>query len=263
MFSPFCAPSLLINRFRYTLGRQLPKFMNKLLTPPTFEDLLRLLRAWRLWLLGALLGGLLGMAVYALFPPEYRARATIVVDFNAEQAWPVDTDKELFYYLEREARKLEEVAWADDTLQKVTEETGFSVLELRTAKLELSQPRDGAWHFYASHPDSVLAVKLASAWAEAFAAQTRAGIQTALELDAVRKALEANPTDEALKTALARLQAQSLGITPELQISPAQVQNLPVSRKTGLGTYMLTGMIIFWVASSLLVLIFPRKIHAA
>jgi hypothetical protein len=237
--------------------------MQTILTPPTFNDLYRLLRAWRLWLLGALLGGLLGMAVYAIFPPEYRARATIVVDFNAEQAWPVDSDKELFYYLEREARKLQEVAWADDTLQKVADETGVSAQQLRAAKLELSQPRDGAWHFYAYDPDSVLAVKLAAAWAQAFAAQTRAGIQTAIELDAARKALEANPTDEALKTAVARLQTQSLGITPELQISPAQVQNLPVSRKTGLGTYLLAGMIIFWVAGSLLVLMFPRKTHAA
>jgi hypothetical protein len=237
--------------------------MQTILTPPTFNDLYRLLRAWRLWLLGALLGGLLGMAVYAIFPPEYRARATIVVDFNAEQAWPVDSDKELFYYLEREARKLEEVAWADDTLQKVADETGVSARQLRAAKLELSQPRDGAWHFYAYDPDSVLAVKLAAAWAQAFAAQTRAGIQTAIELDAARKALEANPTDETLKTAVARLQTQSLGITPELQISPAQVQNLPVSRKTGLGTYLLAGMIIFWVAGSLLVLMFPRKTHAA
>jgi hypothetical protein len=237
--------------------------MQTILTPPTFNDLYRLLRAWRLWLLGALLGGLLGMAVYAIFPPEYRARATIVVDFNAEQAWPVDSDKELFYYLEREARKLQEVAWADDTLQKVADETGVSAQQLRAAKLELSQPRDGAWHFYAYDSDSVLAVKLAAAWAQAFAAQTRAGIQTAIELDAARKALEANPTDEALKTAVARLQTQSLGITPELQISPAQVQNLPVSRKTGLGTYLLAGMIIFWVAGSLLVLMFPRKTHAA
>ncbi len=237
--------------------------MNNLFPPPTFDDILRLLRAWRLWLAAALLGGLLGAGWYSVFPPEYRARATIVVDFNAEQAWPVDSDKELFYYLEREARKLEEVAWADDTLQKVAEETGFSVLELRTAKLELSQPRDGAWHFYAYDPDSLVAAKMASAWAESFAAQTRAGIQTALELDAARKALEATPTDKALKTTLARLQAQSLGITPELQISPAQVQNLPVSRKTGLGTYLLAGMIFFWVAGSLLVLIFPRKTHAA
>lgn len=237
--------------------------MNNLFSPPTFDDILRLLRAWRFWLFTALLGGLLGAGWYVVFPPEYRARAIVVVDFNAEQAWPVNTDKELFYYLEREARKLEEVAWADVTLQQVASETGFSIDELRTAKLELSQPRDGAWHFYADDPDSLAAVQLASAWAKAFTDQTRAGIQTALELDAARKALEAHPADEALQTAVARLQAQSLGITPELQISPAQAQNLPVSRKTGLGTSMLAGAIIFMAAGSLLVLMVPRKTHAA
>lgn len=235
--------------------------MKTIFSPPAFEDILRLLRAWRLWLLAALLGGLFGAGWHGMFPPEYRARATVVVDFNAEQAWPVDTDKELFYYLEREARKLEEVAWADVTLQKVAAETGFSVRELRTAKLELSQPRDGAWHFYACDPDSLAAVKLASAWAKAFADQARAGIQTAIELDAARKALEANPTDEALQAAVARLQAQSLGITPELQISPAQTQDIPVSRKTGLGTSMLAGAIIFMAGGSLLVLMLPRKTH--
>lgn len=233
------------------------------LSPPSFYDLLRLLRAWRFWLAAAMLGGLLGAAWYSVFPPEYRARATVVIDFNAEQSWPNSPDNELFYFLDREARKLEEVAWADATLQKVADETGFNPLELRTIKLELSQPQDGGWHFYATDPDSVVAAKLASAWAEAFVTQTRAGIQTAVELDAARKALESNPNDAALKDTIASLETQSLGITPELQISPAQAQNLPVSRKTGPGTYVLAGAVIFMVASSLLVLMFPRKAHVA
>lgn len=232
-------------------------------TPPSFHDLLRLLRAWRFWLAAALLGGLLGAAWYNLFPPEYRALATVVVDFNAEQSWPGSPDNELFYFLDREARKLEEVAWADATLQKVADETGFNPLELRTVKLELSQPQDGGWHFYATDLDSVVAVKLASTWAEAFTRQTLNGIQTAVELDAARKALESNPNDAALKDTFASLETQSLGITPELQIYPAQLQNLPISRKTGLGTYVLAGALIFMIASSLLVLMFPRKAHVA
>ena len=96
---------------------------NWLLIPPSLDDLLRLLRAWRFWLLGALVGGLLGAAVYFVAPPEFRARATVVVSFNMEKAWPVNSDKELFYYLERESRKVQEVAWADATLQQVAEET--------------------------------------------------------------------------------------------------------------------------------------------
>jgi len=238
--------------------------MNHLFAPPSLADFLRLLRAWRFWLLGALLGGLLGAGWYNLFPPEYRARATVVIDFNAEQAWPGSPDNELFYYLEREARKLEEVAWADETLQKVADETGFTVSVLRTVKLELSQPQDGGWHFYATDAEALVAVKLASAWATAFTDNTLTGIQTAVELDAARKALEANPDEPALKDKIAALEAQSLGITPALQISPAQIQNLPVSRKTGLGTYVLSGAAIFLVVSSFLFLLFPRKKeHAA
>src|SRR5688572_6548172 len=144
---------------------------NWLLSPPSVEDTVRLLRAWRFWGLGALLGGLLGAGVYVVFPPEYRARATVVVDFNMEQVRPDSPDTELFYYLDRESRKLVEVAWADATLQQVAAATGIGVLELRAGKLELSQPQDGGWHFHANDPRADLAVKLASAWAEAFTAQ--------------------------------------------------------------------------------------------
>ena len=83
--------------------------MKKLLSPPTLEDLILLLRAWRLWVLGALVGALIGAVFFYLFPPPFRAKATVNVDFNLEQAWPQDTDRQQFYYLEREARKLEEI----------------------------------------------------------------------------------------------------------------------------------------------------------
>jgi hypothetical protein len=164
----------------------------------------------------------------------------------------------LFYYLEREARKLEEVAWADETLQKVGEETGLSLTDLRSGKLELSQPEDGGWHFYASDPEADVAVKLASAWAEAFIEQIRHGIETAIELDAARKRLEANPTNATLLAHINELEAQSLGITPELQISDAQVADLPAGRKTGLGTFVLAGAGIFLAVSALLILLKPR-----
>jgi len=231
--------------------------MNHFFAPPSIDDLLRLLRAWRFWVLGALLGALLGAGWYNLFPPEYRARATVVVDFNAEQAWPGSPDNELFYYLEREARKLEEVAWADETLQKVADEMGFTVLELRTVKLELSQPQDGGWHFYATDADSLVAVKLASAWAKAFTAKTLTGIQTTVELEAARQALAANPDETALKDKIAALEARSLGITPELQISPTQVDELPVSRQTGLGTSVLAGAGLVLAIGALAFLFLP------
>ncbi len=58
-------------------------------------------------------------SLYLLMPPPYRARATVNVDFNLEQAWPQETDRQQFYYLERETRKLEEIAWSDAVMQSV------------------------------------------------------------------------------------------------------------------------------------------------
>ena len=182
--------------------------MQTLLTPPTFDDLLRLLRAWRVWLFGALLGGLLGMVVYAIFPPEYRARATVVVDFNVEQSWAEIPDREVFYFLDREARKLVELAWADDTLQTVADESGLDGATLRSGFLTLSQPSDGGWRFYADSRDAGLAAKLAAAWARAF-------------------------------TAIAQESADQF--TPYLEITPTQTENLPVTRAVPLGTYALAG----------------------
>ncbi|MDP2776372.1 MAG: hypothetical protein Q8O48_01910, partial [Anaerolineales bacterium] len=64
--------------------------MNFLFTPPSLDDIIRLLKAWRFWVLGAMLGALIGAAVYFIATPPYRARATVNVDFNLEQAWPQD-----------------------------------------------------------------------------------------------------------------------------------------------------------------------------
>jgi hypothetical protein len=193
--------------------------MQTIFTPPTFDDLYRLLRAWRLWFLGALLGGLLGLAVYALFPPDYRARATVVVDFNVEQSWAEIPDREVFYFLDREARKLLELAWADDVLQAVAEQGGLDVATLRSGVLTLSQPADGGWRFYAHSADAGLAAKLAGAWAEAFTVKARASADQ---------------------------------FTPYLVVTPTQTQNLPVTRAVPPGTYALAGaglgmaLLAFW-----------------
>src|SRR5690242_17344370 len=66
--------------------------MHWLFSPPSIDDLVRLLKAWRFWSVGALVGALLGAAIYYMAPPPYRAQATVLVDFNLEQAWPQETD---------------------------------------------------------------------------------------------------------------------------------------------------------------------------
>ncbi len=148
-----------------------------LLAAPHADDLVRLLRAWRLWIAAGLLGALLGAAAYAVAPPPYRARATVNVDFHMEQAWPQNTDREQFYYLERETRKLIEIAMSDATLQQITAVVpAITVQALRSgvpARLHLSQPGNGGWHFVVDHRESDTAAQIARAWARAFQAQVR------------------------------------------------------------------------------------------
>src|SRR5512145_2876863 len=93
--------------------------MHWLFSPPSLDDLIRLLKAWRFWSVGALIGGLLGTAVFYVAPPPYRAHAVVLVDFNLEQAWPQETDRQQFYYLERETRKLEEIAYSDAVMEVI------------------------------------------------------------------------------------------------------------------------------------------------
>jgi hypothetical protein len=229
----------------------------RLFAPPFIDDLIQLLQAWRFWVLSGLVGTLLGGLVYFLFPPDFRARATVVVDFNMEESWPVNSDRELFYYLEREARKLEDVAWSDKTLAIVAGEVGdVTVSELRSGVLELSEPADGGWHFHANDPSPERAEKLASGWAEAFAAEVHEGIETAVALDAARKALKADPTDEELLSRVSELESKSLGITPELQISPAQLSDLNPQRRVNAATYIFVGAISLMVLSALGILFF-------
>jgi capsular polysaccharide biosynthesis protein len=151
--------------------------MNFILTAPSLDDLIRLLKAWRFWVLGAILGAILGAAVYYIIPPSFRAQATVNVDFNLEQAWPKDTDRQQFYYLERESRKLEEIAWSDDVMGQLSSKFSIPVKDLRGKKLQLSQPAEAGWHFYADDKNSQTAAALAPAWAEAFVAKAQAEIK--------------------------------------------------------------------------------------
>ena len=43
--------------------------------------------------------------------------------------------------------------------------------------MQLSQPAEAGWHFYADDDDSQIAASLASAWAEAFVAKAQAEIE--------------------------------------------------------------------------------------
>lgn len=207
--------------------------MNFLFSPPDLDDFIRLLKAWRFWVLSMLAGALLGAAMYTIAPPLYRARATVNVDFNLEEAWPEETDRQQFYYLERETRKLVEIAWSDEIMQAVGGELGVDISTLREQVLFLSQPAEAGWHFYADDSNPERAAALASAWAKAFTRQVQARVDT-----------------------------QS-GLNSFIRVEAVQVDHLPVSRRTPYSVYLLSGSFGLMVFSALLVLfIRPQKTSA-
>ncbi|MBL8062873.1 MAG: hypothetical protein JNK32_07640 [Anaerolineales bacterium] len=195
-----------------------------LFSSPSLDDLTRLLKAWRFWVLGALIGSALGAAFYYIAPPPYRAKATVNVDFNFEQAFPTNTDRQDFYYLEREARKMVELAWSDDVLTQLS----APIEELRDGKLNLSQPAEAGWHFYADDVNPQKAEELASAWANAFAQKAQAEI-------------EAGNLNEFIK------------------LEVTQSANLPKERSIPLSDYLLAGASGFLVLAVFFVLFVKLK----
>lgn len=200
--------------------------MNWLFSPPSLDDLVRLLKAWRFWVLGALAGAILGAAVFSIAPPPYRARATVNVDFNLEEAWPGETDRQQFYYLERETRKLEEIAWSDEVIQVVAGASGEDVSTLRGDILSLSQPAEAGWHFYADHRDREQAKSIASLWAQAFTEQAQVDL------------------------------ASQVGLNSFTRVAAAQVEDLPVYRSVSRSVYLLAGSVGFLALGAVLVLFF-------
>ena len=203
--------------------------MHWLFSPPSMDDIIRLLKAWRFWSVGALIGALLGAGLYYIAPPPYRAHATVLVDFNLEQAWPKETDRQQFYYLERETRKLKEIAWSDLVMGLIVESTGdITIEELRNGKLSLSQPAEGGWHFYVDDTDPERAAALASAWSQVFVEQVR--LRTGL-LEGPNEFIEATRTQEA---------------------------QLPIDRSISISTYLFVGAIVFLAIASFFVLFFSK-----
>lgn len=204
--------------------------MHWLFSSPSIDDLIRLLKAWRFWSVGALIGALIGAAIYYVAPPPYRAHAIVLVDFNLEQAWPQETDRQQFYYLERETRKLEEIAWSDMVMEMVVEANrDVTVQELQNGKLTLSQPAEGGWNFYADDKSPERAAALASTWSKAFAEQVR-----------FRKGTTGGPNSF-------------------IQATQTQVAQSPRDRSITISAYLFVGAIVFLTISSFFVLFFSIK----
>lgn len=204
--------------------------MNWLFSPPSMDDLIRLLKAWRFWSLGVLIGGLMSAAIYFIAPPPYRTHATVLVDFNLEQAWPQETDRQQFYYLEREVRKLEEIAFSDAVLEAVVETNqNVTIQELRGGMLSLSQPAEGGWHFYVKDETPERAAALASLWAQTFAGQVRIQAATAN------------------------------GLNSFIEATVTQTAQLPFERSIPMSTYLFVGAVAFLAVGSFVVLFFAKS----
>ena len=215
------------------------------------ELLTSLLADWRRWLLAALLGALIGLAVYALAPPPFRARATVVVDQNVEEAWVYFPDRQLFQFLRRETDRLVALAWSDAVLAEVASQVaGLTVPELRDGLLQLSQPADGGWHFYAQHADAPGAARLADAWAGAFVAAAGEALEASPELLAARQALDAlvaaepdanDPQLRELTDRILALAERTKGISPYVELYQSEQAATPTERVSSRADYLLVG----------------------
>jgi len=182
-----------------------------------------------------------------------------------EAIFPTSPDREIFYFLERETNKLEELAWSDQVLQRTVSIAGISsVNALRNGILQLSQPGDGGWKLYATSTDPHIAKIIANAWGDAFEEVVREGADIERSVLAIQTTLAAGSVTDTveldrLSHDLTELQQSSLGIHPLLQITRSQKSDIQVIRKSSQGLYIFSGAMITLMITLIMVLLFPPK----
>lgn len=253
------------------------KFFNKLyisfVEPDSSDTLARLLQAWRLWVVSAVIGAVLGGVLYSIFPPQYQAQATVIVDHNSSEVWYPAPDRYIWNFLTPEVVKLRDIVWADETLQAVVDQIdGLTIEELRTEKLQLSYINDGPWHFVAQDDDPERAQQIAAAWANAFIDLVRSQMTVVGELEALRAEMialyttdtypaEIEEQADVLAEKIIRLEKESLGVSPYLDLYLTEEGSLLAERVTSRGVYILSGSVVGFVLVFFYVLIFDRKIR--
>lgn len=229
------------------------RMVNRLLYVDAHDSMVRVFQSWRLWLLGAAVGALVAAGGYFVFPPAYRARAVVVIDHNLESVWEFMPSQN-FYFLGRETRKLEQLAWSDKVLEPVAAEfDGISVSDLRNEILSLSQPSDGGWYLWADHEDQAVAEEIAGTWARVFVDQIYLGMDTSLDLELARMEVNEilleyqNMNPDEVQELIDRMSIeldQTSGISPWLEVYLAQEAGLMVTRKVLLSVYVLMGSVV-------------------
>jgi capsular polysaccharide biosynthesis protein len=243
------------------------KLINTLLYVDSHDSIVRVLQSWRLWVVGAIVGALLASAIYFVFPPMYRARAVVVVDHNLEEVWAAEPGN-LFYFLGRETRKLEALAWNDETLGMVADQVeGVTVAELREKILFLSQQSDGTWNFYADQRDADRAEQIASTWANVFVEQVIGSIEVSAELmqarEEINEVLLNNPniSQGDIGNVVNRIYPelyQTDGISPFIEVSLSQGENLAVTRSISMAVFTLSGSVLGALGIALAALVVLR-----
>ena len=94
---------------------------------------------------------------------------------------------------------------------------------MRLGKLQLSQPGNGGWHFYASDADARRAESLATAWAEAFTSQVQSQVAV----------------------------PSAGGLEPYITVDATQTTDIPANRTPGVAVYMSAGAIVLLALAAL------------
>ncbi|HUE98760.1 MAG TPA: hypothetical protein VMN99_05870, partial [Anaerolineales bacterium] len=137
--------------------------------------------------------------------------------------------RQQFYYLERETRKLEEIAWSDVVLEMIVEmNRNTTTRDLRNGKLSLSQPAEGGWHFYADDHNPERAAAIVSAWTQVFVEQVR---------------FQAGNAE---------------GPNSFIGATLTQTGQIPRDRSLSISTYLFVGAVVFLALGSFFVLCFNK-----
>lgn len=234
---------------------------------PKFSTLSRILLSWKLLCIGFLAGGLIGAVICKLLPPIYRVSSVVVINQNLEKLFPDSPDREIFYFLERETNRLEELAFSDLVVQQVADQVpGFTIAQLRTSHLVLAHPSDGGWRMYGYAADPAQAKLLAVTWAKVFTTEVQRGVTIATHIAVLENQLKQAGTDslsnaqvEKLTMELGELQKQSLGIHPEAQVYLSQQKGLVVEPVRSIAYYILAGALTGLMLVIILGAVFLRE----